>query len=108
MATADDVTIGEVYRLLGDVRGDLRAMDAKVEERPDWQDVRRIENSLVEKVTEERARREAAMATANRALKALEDRWDYWSKLMTRTVTVGLLGAAGASLVWAIGSGALS
>lgn len=89
MAPAEEVTLGEVYRLLGDVRGDFKALAAKVEERPDWQDVRRIENNLLEKqgametallekIANEKATREAALATSSRAIKALED-WNKWA-----------------------------
>ena len=87
MAPPDEVTLGEVYRGVLDMRGDIKALAAQVNERPDWQDVRRIENSMLEKVANEKAAREAALGTASRAIKALED----WNKWALRTVGGGVI-----------------
>lgn len=78
MAAPDEVTLGEVYRGVLDMRGDVKALAAQLNERPDWQDVRRIENNMLEKVNVEKAAREVAVATASRAIKALED-WNKWA-----------------------------
>lgn len=98
MAPAEDVTLGEVYRLVGDVRSDFQRLAGKVEERPDWQDIRRIENALLKDVADERAHREAALGTASRAIKALED----WNKWVLRTVGGAVMVSA---VAWVLAGG---
>lgn len=47
-----DLTVGETYRNLIALRGDFNRMAAKLDDRPDWQDLKRVERGHDEKIAE--------------------------------------------------------
>lgn len=70
-----DVTLGEVSRKLDDLTEDVRILGTKVEDRPSWRDIQRVETGLVRRVQE------------------LED-WKTWAeRLVLGVVLTGIIAA---------------
>jgi hypothetical protein len=82
---------GEIARGLTAIRLDIQQLGAKVEQRPDWNDVQRIERGLQDKVDAETKIRELERVVADKAIKALED-WNLWAvRIIVGTILTGVL-----------------
>lgn len=79
---SDEITTGELGRRLdqfgGTITEALKDLAKKIDDRPDWQDVRRIEAALVERVLNEKAAREAERLVADKAISGLEE-WNRYA-----------------------------
>lgn len=78
-----DLTVGETYRNLIALRGDFNRLTAKLDERPDWQDMKRVENSLTNM-------HDADTKTQAKQIDELQDA-NKWSMRLTITTMLGLL-----------------
>ena len=96
---SDEITTGELGRRLDafgtGITESLKDLAKKIDDRPDWQDVRRIEAGLVERVLNEKSTREAERLVADKAIKGLEE----WNKYAVRSM-LGLIAAVGTA--WAV------
>lgn len=97
---------GEVARALADVKEalkdngiELNNLAAEVRKNPDWEDLRRSEKALEQRIIAEETMRKAERKVADTAIKALQD----WNKWAVRTVG-GLVLAAVAGVVLAGGT----
>lgn len=82
--TITEVTLGELYRLLTTQGQTLDGISTKLEKRPTWTDIDRLE-----------AARDTTEAQQNNAIKKLED-GNTW---LVRTVGAALVTALGTALV---------
>lgn len=89
---------GEVARGLADVKEALKStatelnnLAVEVRKNPDWEDVRRLEASVVQRIVAEEMMRKSERITADKAIKALQD----WNKWAVRTVGALVLAAVG-------------
>lgn len=98
MPTTAEMAPGEVARGLGEVKEALKELASEVRQTPDWDDLRRTEAGLMQRVAAEEAMRRAERITADKAIKSLED----WNKWAVRTVGGAVLLAAAA---WALAGG---
>ncbi len=87
----DEITAGEVARGLELIRADIKELAAEVRERPDWQDIRRVETGLQLQIANEATARQLERLAADKAIKGLED-WNTWAQRL-------ILGALGTGLV---------
>lgn len=92
MLQTSEVTTGEVARGLGDLKKAVDSLTAEVKQHPDWDDMRRLEASVLALVKAEEKMRQAERLAADKAIKALED----WNKWFLRTVGGLVLAAVGA------------
>lgn len=90
---ADDVTLGELTRNMGRLSGQIETLTGRLGELPDWQDVRRVEAGLDQRINAERQQRETAQASANLAIKALEDSRSYLVRWVMGSVGTAVVGA---------------
>lgn len=87
-----EITAGEVARGLELIRGDIKELGQEVRERPDWQDVRRIESGLMLQIANERAARAVDASATDKAIAQLED-WNRWAaRLVLGALATGLIG----------------
>ena len=91
MPSNEDVTLGEIFRGLGDLRGDVKELTKTIVAKPDWNDLKDTRAALEASIAAEEASRKAERLVADKAIAALED----WNKWAVRIV----LGAAGSALV---------
>lgn len=99
MAPSDEITTGELGRRLDafgtTISDGFKDLGKKIDDRPDWQDVRRIEAALIERVLVERGARDAERLVADKAISGLEE----WNRYAVRIV----LSALGTGVVgWAV------
>lgn len=87
-----EITAGEVARGLELIRGDIKELGAEVRERPDWQDIRRVESGLVLQIANERASRAIEYTSTSKAIAQLED-WNRWAvRIVFGAVATGVIG----------------
>lgn len=91
MPTTAEMAPGEVARGLTEVKNALKDLTLEVRKNPDWDDLRRSEDALVQRIHAEEVMRKAERITADKAIKALED----WNKWAVRTVGGLVLAAVG-------------
>lgn len=95
----DEITTGELGRRLDafgtTIQDGFRELSKKIDDRPDWQDVRRIESGLVERITAESEARKVAQGIADRAILALEDGQKWATRLILGAVGLGVI-----NLIW--------
>lgn len=95
MPLNDEITIGEVYRGIGDLRGDVKELTKTIVAKPDWNDLKDTRAALEAKIAAEEASRKAERLVADKAIAALED-WNKWAVRI-------ILGAAGTGIVgWGV------
>lgn len=91
MPDTEPLAPGEIARGLTAIRLDIQQLGTKVEQRPDWNDVQRIERGLQDKVDAETKIRELERAIADKAIKALEE-WNLWAvRIIIGTILTGVL-----------------
>jgi hypothetical protein len=82
---------GEIARGLAAIRLDIKDLGTKVEARPDWMDVNRIESGLKDRIEAEATIRKLQREAADKAIKALED-WNLWAvRIIVGTILTGIL-----------------
>ncbi|QIN94483.1 hypothetical protein SEA_WHYTU_14 [Arthrobacter phage Whytu] len=95
----DEITTGELGRRLDafgtTIQDGFKELGKKIDDRPDWQDVRRIESGLVERIQAETKAREVAQRVADRAILALEDGRKWVSRSIIGAVGLGVI-----NLIW--------
>ncbi|QOP64227.1 hypothetical protein SEA_YAVRU_14 [Arthrobacter phage Yavru] len=95
----DEITTGELGRRLDSfgttLQDGFRELGKKIDDRPDWQDVRRIEAGLVERIASESEARKIAQGVADRAILALEDGRKWVSRSIIGAVGLGVI-----NLIW--------
>lgn len=107
---SDGMTTGEISRGLEAIREDIKDLSREVRTRPDWNDIRRVENGLIAQVQAERdariaevsalrAQKDAAHEVLRRSIADLEE----WNTYAVRIV----LSALGTGVVAWIVSAAL-
>lgn len=52
MSQSEEITLGEVARKLDSLAGDVKDLAGKVDDRPSWRDIQRVENGLMHRVKE--------------------------------------------------------
>lgn len=99
MATTDEITTGELGRRLDSfgttIQDGFKELGKKIDDRPDWQDVRRIEAGITERLTAEVEARKVGQGIADRAIKALEDSQRWAVRLVVAAVAMGVI-----NLLW--------
>lgn len=89
-----EITAGEVARGLELIRGDIKELGAEVRERPDWQDIRRVESGLVLQIANEKAARVIETAAITKAIAQLEE-WNAWAvRIAFGAAATGVIGWA--------------
>lgn len=99
--TTAEMAPGEVARGLSEVKealrntaAELNNLAAEVRKNPDWEDLRRSEKALEQRIIAEETMRKAERKVADTAIKSLQD----WNKWAVRTVG-GLVITAVAAVV---------
>lgn len=93
-ALGQEVTLGEVARNVQAVRLDLAKMTELIGERPDWQDVKRVELGLESKISAASEKSKGEIAALKERLGRLEG-WGNWAtKLALGAVGAAVLGSA--------------
>ena len=108
MPQSDGITTGEISRGLEAIREDIKELSRELRTRPDWNDVRRVENGLIASLTAEREARAAQIEavrenkkTEHTELKRQIAELEEWNTYAVRIV----LGALGTGIVgWLVSS----
>lgn len=99
MPATDEITTGELGRRLDafgtTLQDGFKELAKKIDDRPDWQDVRRIEAGINERAHAESEARKVAQGIADRAIKALEDGQRWAVRLIIGAVGLGVI-----NLIW--------
>lgn len=102
MLQTSDVTTGEITRNLQALREEFKEgfkdLTSAVEKRPDWEDLQRHGQAVNARIDAETAIRQLERATADKAIKALED----WNKWALRTVGAAVIVSA---VGWVVAGG---
>lgn len=91
-----EVTLGEVSRNVQGIRLDLIKLSDLIRERPDWQDVKRVEDGLTSKidsVTDKSREKAKTLESADAALEARLGKLEGWGNWATK-LALGAIGAA--------------
>jgi hypothetical protein len=92
--TEQAITTGELSRAVGLIRGDIGQLRIDVNARPDWQDIRRVEEGLLARIQALAAQAELKDQLQDKALAALED-WQKWAlRLGAPAVVAAVVGMA--------------
>lgn len=88
------ITTGELSRAVVLIRGDIGKLREDVNARPDWQDVRRVEDGLLARIQALSAQTELKDKLQDKALEALEG-WQTWAlRLGGPALVAALVGMA--------------
>lgn len=90
-----EVSLGEVHRNVLGLRDDFRSVREELASRPDKDDLKRVENGLLDKLKTERETRELKDQLQDVAISKLEG-WGNWATKLG-------LGAIGAALLAVVG-----
>ena len=92
--TDQSITTGELSRAVGLIRGDIGQLRTDVNARPDWQDVRRVEDGLLARIQALGAQVERKDKLQDKAINALEG-WQTWAlRLGGPALVAALVGMA--------------
>ena len=87
------VTLGELGRKVDDLGATMKELALRVDERPSWQDVRRIERGWEERLAAAVKQREIVTRSQDHRINNLEA-WQTWAgRLAGGTVFTGIVGA---------------
>jgi hypothetical protein len=98
------ITTGELSRAVELIRGDIGHLRTDVNTKPDWQDVRRIEEGLVQRMTAEKERVDLKNLLQDKAIEAGEE-WRRWALRLGAPALVAAMVGMAANAIRLTGSG---